>query len=61
MFDFEKRISQGEADTDCRQALTLVFIENQAVGEIYEPESGFNRGTAFPALDKPWCPGGEWK
>lgn len=59
MFDLEKDTREGAVDTGCKQALTLVFIENQEFDEIYEPESGFNRGTAFPELDKPWCPGGD--
>ena len=61
MFDLEKHRMEreGMVDTSCRQALTLVIIENQDVGEIYEPETGFCRGTAFPELDTPWRPGGE--
>lgn len=61
MFDLEKHRMEreGMVDTSCRQALTLVFIENQDINEIYEPETGFVRGTAFPELDKPWCPRGE--
>lgn len=59
MFDLERKEREGMMDTSCRQALTLVFIENQEVGEIYEPDTAFCRGTAFPELDKPWHPGGE--
>lgn len=58
MFDLEKQEREGTVDTACRQALTLVFIENQEVGEIYEPDTAFDRGTAFPELDKPWHPEG---
>ena len=47
-----------QEENACRQALTLVFIENQTFGEMYEPEVGFFRGTAFPELDKPWKPEG---
>lgn len=62
MIDFEKHRAEREGtDTECKQALTLVFIENQDVGEIYEPETGFVRGTAFPELDKPLCVGGDRK
>ncbi len=59
MFDIE-RMNMGEnTDTACRQALTLVFIENQEIEQVYEPETAFIRGTAFPELDKPFCPGGK--
>ncbi len=61
MFDYQMRTGEGAVDNTCMQALTLAFIENQVIDEIYEPESGFCRGTAFPELDKPWCPGGDNK
>lgn len=56
MLDFERRMS-AEADDGCKQALTLVFIENQRVEQIYSPENAFVRGTAFPELDKPFKAG----
>lgn len=56
MFDFKER--NMEENNGCMQALTLVFIENQEIEQVYEPDTAFNRGTAFPNLDKPFCPGG---
>ena len=38
----------------CRQALTLVFIENQEFENIYTAETAFMRGTLFKDLDKPF-------
>lgn len=56
MFDFKER--NMEENNGCMQALTLVFIENQEIEQVYEPDTAFTRGTAFPNLDKPFCPGG---
>lgn len=39
---------------DCRQALTLVFIEDQEFQNIYTAETAFLRGTLFKDLDKPF-------
>lgn len=61
MYDFQKIDMYENVDTSCKQALALVFIENQDIEQVYEPETAFCRGTAFPELDKPWCPGGEYK
>lgn len=62
MLDLERRRDEWQnVDTSCRQALALVFIENQEIDQVYEPDTGFPRGTIFPELDKPWCPGGENK
>ncbi len=58
MIDLEKIRNSVREDDDCRQALTLVFIENQTLEQVYEPETAFVRGTAFPELDKPLCVGG---
>ena len=56
MFDFKER--NMEENDGCMQALTLVFIENQEIEQVYDPDTAFTRGTAFPNLDKPFCPGG---
>ncbi len=54
MFDFERlKELDNMANTDCRQASTLVFIENQEIDSLYEPDTAFGRGTVFPELDKP--------
>lgn len=58
MFDLERMNMSENADNSCRQALTLVFIENQVIEQVYEPDTAFKRGTAFPELDKPLCVGG---
>lgn len=57
MFDFD-RMNMQDTDTSCKQALTLVFIENQDIEQVYEPDTAFIRGTAFPELDKPLMVGG---
>lgn len=38
---------------DCKQALTLVFIEDQEFEKLYDAQTAFTRGTLFEALDKP--------
>ncbi len=58
MIDLEKIRNATREENDCKQALTLVFIENQMLEQVYEPDTAFNRGTAFPDLDKPLCVGG---
>lgn len=32
----------------------MAYIPFQQWGEIYEPMKGFDRGTIFPVLDKPF-------
>ena len=58
MFDSQRMNMNENTDNSCRQALTLVFIENQVIEQVYEPDTAFIRGTAFPELDKPLCVGG---
>ena len=58
MIDLERIRNEMSEDAGCKQALTLVFIENQTLEQVYEPETAFVRGTAFPDLDKPLCVGG---
>ena len=58
MFEYERKDSLEMEDSSCKQALTLVFIENQILQQVYEPDTAFKRGTAFPELDKPFYPGG---
>ncbi len=36
----------------------IVSIDIQTFGQPYEPETGFRKGTVFPALYKPFCGGG---
>ena len=48
-------------DTPCddNQFLTaIVSIEAQKFGEVYETEKGFDQGTIFPVLSKPFLAGG---
>lgn len=42
----------------CDWLPVLAFLPKQELGEAYEPECGFSRGTIFPVLDKPFMPGG---
>ncbi len=58
MYDLERQDYRESVDSSCKQALTLVFIENQVIDQVYEPDTAFTRGTAFPELDKPLCVGG---
>ena len=36
-------------------ALAMAFVPRQIWETPYESETGFDRGTIFPALDKPFC------
>ena len=40
-------------NSDCKQALTLVFIEDQVFENLYDAQTAFTRGTLFEDLDKP--------
>ncbi len=40
-------------NSDCKQALTLVFIEDQEFENLYDAQTAFSRGTLFEDLDKP--------
>lgn len=40
-------------ESTCRQALALVFIEDQVFEDIYNTQNAFVRGTLFEKLDKP--------
>jgi hypothetical protein len=42
MFDFKER--NMEENNGCMQSLTLVFIENQEIEQVYEPD------TALPEV-----------
>lgn len=43
-----------QSNDSCRQALTLVFIEDQEFENIYTADTAFVRGTLFKDLDKPF-------
>lgn len=49
--------TKEEMNTECRQALTLVFIENQAFENLYDAQTAFTNGTLFKDLDKPLMEG----
>lgn len=49
---------QQDAPCTCTPLPAMVFIPVQYLECVYEPEYGFNRGTIFPELDKPWLVGG---
>lgn len=36
----------------------MAYVPMQRLRTMYEPEDGFERGTIFPELDKPWLPKG---
>lgn len=52
------RITEDMNTTDCRQALALVFIEDQVFENLYDAQTAFSRGTLFKDLDKPLMVGG---
>lgn len=37
--------------------LTMAFVAMQVWGDLYDLERGFERGTIFPCLDKPFAGG----
>lgn len=37
--------------------VAMAYIPFQQFNTVYEPEQGFNRGTIFPELDKPFLGG----
>lgn len=46
-------------DNDCAgQVVAMAYVPWQNLDAVYEPEAGFEQGTIFPELDKPWMPGG---
>ena len=51
---------QGRTDgnDECEWLPVMAFVPLQELGQVYEPECGFPRGTIFPALDKPFLAGG---
>jgi hypothetical protein len=34
--------------------VAMAYIPFQQFGQLYSPEKGYQRGTIFPDLDKPW-------
>lgn len=40
------------------QVVAMAYVPWQHLQTVYEPDYGFERGTIFPELDKPWLPGG---
>ncbi|MCQ2448585.1 MAG: spore coat associated protein CotJA [Clostridia bacterium] len=38
--------------------LTMAFVNMQPFSDVYEPETGYTKGTIFPDLDKPLLVGG---
>lgn len=38
--------------------LAMAYVPWQHLETVYEPENGFDRGTIFPELDKPFLAGG---
>ena len=43
---------------ECKDPLTMVFINVQPFGRVYDTEEAFENGTLFPDLNKPFM-GGE--
>lgn len=59
-------IKMTESDNDCVNmsalpdptVLAMAYIPMQFYRDTYEIEEGFNKGTVFPELDKPFLAGG---
>lgn len=46
-------------DNDCaNQVVAMAYVPWQNLNTVYDPEDGFEQGTIFPELDKPWMIGG---
>lgn len=46
-------------DNDCaNHVVAMAYVPWQVLNTVYEPEAGFEQGTIFPELDKPWMVGG---
>lgn len=43
---------------ECTDPLTMVFINAQPFGKVYDTDEAFENGTLFPDLNKPFL-GGE--
>lgn len=39
--------------------LAMAYVPSQRWGAVYELDEGFDRGTVFPCLDKPFLGGGK--
>lgn len=56
-----QQIPHRECEQMCRpvnELPVMVFIEMQEFGRMYNEAEGLQRGTMFPALDKPFMGGG---
>lgn len=42
------------ADSGAAPILTMAFVAFQPLDRLYEPEEGFDHGTIFPSLNKPF-------
>ena len=52
-------LSAVMADSDCQDmVLAMAYVPVQRWGVLYDVEVGFDRGTLFPDLDKPFTGGG---
>ena len=46
-------------DNGCaQQVVRMAYVPMQRLGKVYEPEQGFDIGTIFPELNKPFLAGG---
>lgn len=52
------RQPRTEQNGACEWLPVMAFVPVQELGQVYEAECGFPRGTIFPALDKPFTAGG---
>ena len=51
-------LSKDDTHCDDEFLTAIVSIEVQKFGEVYDTEKGFNCGTIFPVLNKPFLAGG---
>lgn len=48
----------NEMENNCAdQVLAMAYVPMQRLDTVYEPDVALDRGTLFPALDKPWMGG----
>lgn len=40
-----------------REVVAMAYIPVQKLETVYEADQGYDRGTLFPQLDKPWLGG----
>lgn len=50
----QNNINNMDMNCPTDQSLAMAYVPMQKWIDTYDPETGFNRGTIFPGLDKPF-------